>query len=226
MSNNDPNKNITAETVAASEVKTEHLRSTRDDEVVTIGADLIPDDIDMYPRNLGSREMPFRQVWSEGMYGSVDPIGERDCIGALKPFMAVNARTLYGNLQGTVNGLPVPGFIHGYGWILLYVFCTGAAPEFQIQRSFWTPKNYSLLPHNNGQADVLIHPQTPYMPFTSGSPVMVEIIQNNIMAKASKTSHLSLIPQTNVALKTPQVSVPVEVPTEASGQFQILIRFY
>ena len=224
MSSDEQNKKY--ETLSSDVLNTENLRSTRDDEVIYVGGDLIPDDIDMYPRNLGSREMHFRQLWAEDIFGSIDPIDERDSIGSRMPFMHINAKTIFGNLQGTVNGMQVPGFIHGYGWILLYAFCRGEKPEIQVQGAFWGSRFYALNAASDDSSEVILYPSAPYMPFTEGSPVMVEVVRNNVTGGNSVTEHLSLIPRMNVALKVPQIAVPVAVPGNVSGQFQILIRLY
>ncbi len=212
--------------IHADSCATEHLYSTRDDEVTYVGTDLIPDDIDMYPRNLGNMDAPFRQVWADAFYGSVDPKDERDAIGAGQPFHSIRAKTLFGNLCGTIQGIPYPGALTGYGWLLVKADTAPEGNTVRILRTSWPKICYSLDLGNAHTPSILVHPLLPFVPFQAGSPVMAEIVQTNALTLETSTRVQCPVPVMNDALKTPQIRLTIDIPKEVSGQYMLLIRLY
>ncbi len=219
-------KKVDVAEIEADEAHVSHLYSKRSDEVIEIGADLVPDDIDMYPRMLGTQEMPFRMVWGEQHYGSFEPAGERDTIGSSQPFMRVSAKEFRGDLKGTVNGMWLSGMMHGSGWMLLRVGVRSDGIFSKVVRSSFTEGHYTVI--HGPKAGVYIHPGAPYPGFALGEPVIVERVvlpHGESISGSSGVSYQSLTAEafTN---GEPAVCVRFDVPRDASGQYDILIRLY
>ena len=120
----------------AENLRTNHIYSNEDDEVILIGADLIPDDTDMFPRQLGSREAPFCRLYAESVYADLDAIDERSRIGGNYPFEDVRTKN--------VNGLPFPGLTAGYGWIYCVVQSNPDGSTLHVIRSSMNNKCYEV----------------------------------------------------------------------------------
>ncbi|MBQ9394787.1 MAG: hypothetical protein IJU23_04630 [Proteobacteria bacterium] len=221
MSDNDKFRELSAE-----ELSTAHIHSTHDDEVIQIGADLVPDDIDMYPRSLGTREMPFREVVADRFCGSLDPLEERDNIGAGKPFNSIRAKAIYGDFRGTIHGMGFPGNAAGYGWFLVLAENTPDGVIARVQRSFWPAMYFDVKMHKGGCPHILVHPNMPFLPFTPGSPVFVETIRLGLNTHEHISSFQSVVPVMDDALKTPQLDVEIDIPLQTSGQYHILCKLY
>lgn len=210
----------------AQKICAAEIYSTNNDEVIQICADLIPDDIDMYPRLIGSRSMPFREVVAERFCGELEPLDERDCIGGVTPFDRIRAKEIYGNFHGPINGLAFPGTFSGYGWMLVLAENSPDGISAGIQRAAWPAKYYTIRQQTGQNPHILIHPGTPFIPFIVGNPVFVECIKNDLSSGNSVTSAKSYIPTLNQALKLPQIDIELDIPQNISSQYQILIRLY
>lgn len=219
-------KIVDVEAIKADEGHVSHLYSKRSDEVIEIGADLVPDDIDMYPRTLGTQDMPFRMVWADQHYGSFEPAGERDTIGSSQPFMRVSAKEFRGDLRGTVNGMWLSGMMHGSGWMLLRVGIRTEGIFSKVIRSSFTEGHYTVI--HGPKAGVYIHPGAPYPGFKAGEPVVVERVvlpHEGCVSGGSGVTYQSVTAEafTN---GVPSVCVRFDVPRDVSGQYDILIRLY
>lgn len=212
-------------------VTTEHLLSSKDDETILIGGDLIPDDNDMYPRNIGSREMPFRLVFADNFIGNVEPQDERGSIGYHnRPFNTVFAKTLKGNLEGTVNGMTFPGNIHGFGWLLLELTNKTGEPVLSVLRSSFPKSSYDQPTTRGTEAAIRIHPVSPALMFVTGREVYAEIHRfscHNLGEDAVPTTTFRrLLPEKKGTDPSNAITLTFSLPNAISCHQTILVRLY
>ena len=212
-------------------VTTEHIISSKDDDTILIGGDLIPDDNDMYPRSIGSREEPFRLIFADNFIGNVEPNGEGGYIGYHnRPFNTVFAKTLKGNLEGTVNGMTFPGNISGFGWILLELSNTTGKTELSVIRSSFPKSSYDQPTTTGSEASILIHPVSPALMFVSGRDVYAEIQHFSCNVPGadvpSTTTFRRLSPEKKGTQKTLSITLTFSLPDHISCHQTLLIRLY
>lgn len=203
---------------------TDNICAIRDDEVIKVCADLVPDDIDMYPRTIGSSDMPFREVIADSLTGNLNPQDERGVIGGRMPFDIVCAKTIYGNLRGTIHDMAFPGNLSGYGWILLTAENTADGVMAAVQRAIWPGKFYTLTKESGRNPRLAIRLMPPFIPFVHGNPVFVESVYNEIDGCDSMTKTKSVTPRANKGI--PEVELEIDLPQNVSCRYQILIRIY
>ena len=218
MSENDSKKLSELE---ARTLKTQHIHSTENDEVIMIGADLIPDDIDMFPRLLGSREAPFRSLFAETVYADIDAIDERSRVGGNYPFADVCTKH--------INGLPFPGLTAGYGWIYCVVQSNPDGSTLHVVRSSYNNRCYEIQ-LVNGLSALVIHPTEPYAAFSNDSTVLAEITRLGLEeadgAIQPDTSYKRLKTSFNAKQKVNQITFVPSVPQNVCTQFELLIKLY
>ncbi len=218
MSENDSNKCTQFE---AEDLKTAHISSTHPDEVIMIGADLVPDDIDMFPRQLGTSEAPFRCLFAESTYTNLEALSENSVIGANYPFRNINTKC--------VNGVPFPGLSAGYGWMYCSVMNTPNGAQIKIKRTSYNEDCYEIKT-NQGVSSIILHPIKPFQPFPIGFFILAELnridVVNNGEDIQPVTTFRRLTAAVNTRLKTGQIAIDLPLPANQSIQFELLIRLY
>lgn len=215
--------------LSSKSMTTEHIKSSRDDETILIGGDLIPDDNDMYPRNIGSREEPFRLIYADTFVGNIEPNGEGGFVGYhQRPFKTVFAKTLKGNLEGTVNGMTFPGNINGFGWILLNLSNHTGTTELEVIRSSFPKTAYDQPVTNGTTAYIQIHPVPPALMFVTGKDVYAEIMTFSCEVEGvdaiPKTTFRRLSPQKKDTNSPNAITLSFSLPDHVSMQQTILVR--
>ncbi len=212
--------------LAASSMRVGEMSSQSGDDIV-VSANLVPDNNDMDPRSIGTRDMPFRDVCASTLRGCVEANESHDSIGYNYPFYGVYAQHLHAS---TLNDVPIANLTGGYGWFWLHVSNASGRADVRVIRSALTKSAFAIEPSGADEAALLVHPAAPYQAFDPQTGVLAEITRldgaQNAVALDSSTIFMRLAVEFNPKLGTHEIRIPFKVQTCVSENYDALIKLY